>query len=90
MTSLGETNASGHWEAFIKSQIDTGRYSSASEVVRDALRHMEECTPRAKQDLMNIGRYTLKMWGHQQRNISLKAIFKRFDLISDYGYLIDV
>ena len=31
-----------HWERFIKNQIATGRYGSASEVVRDALRHMEE------------------------------------------------
>lgn len=35
--SLGE-----HWEVFIKNEIATGRYGSASEVVRDALRHMEE------------------------------------------------
>lgn len=35
--TLGE-----HWERFIKSQIADGRYGSASEVVRDALRHMEE------------------------------------------------
>lgn len=35
--TLGE-----HWEGFIKSQIIGGRYASASEVVRDALRHMEE------------------------------------------------
>ncbi len=35
--SLGD-----HWEVFIKSQITSGRYGSASEVVRDALRHMEE------------------------------------------------
>lgn len=35
--TLGE-----HWEGFIKSQIIDGRYASASEVVRDALRHMEE------------------------------------------------
>ena len=35
--TLGE-----HWESFIKSQIVDGRYASASEVVRDALRHMEE------------------------------------------------
>lgn len=34
--SLGE-----HWEAFIKSEVSCGRYGSASEVVRDALRHME-------------------------------------------------
>ena len=35
--SLGE-----HWELFIKNEIKSGRYGSASEVVRDALRHMEE------------------------------------------------
>jgi len=35
--SLGE-----HWDVFIKSEIATGRYGSASEVVRDALRHLEE------------------------------------------------
>ena len=35
--SLGE-----HWEVFIKNEVASGRYSSASELVRDALRHMEE------------------------------------------------
>ena len=35
--SLGQ-----HWETFIKNEISTGRYGSASEVVRDALRSMEE------------------------------------------------
>ena len=35
--SLGE-----HWEVFIKNEIASGRYGSASEVVRDALRAMEE------------------------------------------------
>jgi len=35
--TLGE-----HWEAFIKNKITSGSYGSASEVVRDALRHMEE------------------------------------------------
>ena len=31
-----------HFEQFIKTQLESGRYSSASEVVRDALRLMEE------------------------------------------------
>ena len=31
-----------HWETFIKNEISSGRYGSASEVVRDALRTMEE------------------------------------------------
>lgn len=35
--SLGE-----HWEVFIKKEVASGRYGSASEVVRDALRNMEQ------------------------------------------------
>ena len=33
---------SEHWDTFIKREIDSGRYSSASEVVRAALRELED------------------------------------------------
>lgn len=35
-------------------------------------------TPRAQQDLLNIGRYTERTWGKAQRNRYLKNIEARF------------
>ncbi|HCS66320.1 MAG TPA: type II toxin-antitoxin system ParD family antitoxin [Cellvibrio sp.] len=44
--SLGD-----HWEVFIKNEVSSGRYGSASEVVRDALRTLEE--RKQKLDVLN-------------------------------------
>jgi len=35
-------------------------------------------TPRALDDLKNIGQYTERQWGKRQRNTYLKALEKRF------------
>lgn len=31
-----------HWEAFIKEEVESGRYATGSEVIRDGLRALEE------------------------------------------------
>ncbi len=56
--SLGE-----HWEVFLQNEVKTGRYGSASEVVRDALRHMEE-----HQDKLHALRAYLAEGAAQARN----------------------
>jgi len=48
--SLGE-----HWEVFIKNEIASGRYGSASEVVRDALRNLEERKSKLKALRVHLG-----------------------------------
>jgi antitoxin ParD1/3/4 len=35
-------NLTPHFENFVESQIETGRYTNASEVIRDGLRLLEE------------------------------------------------
>ena len=64
--SLGE-----HWDVFIKSEIATGRYGSASEVVRDALRHLEE-----RKDKLNSLRAYLAYGADQA---------KRGEFVEDYS-----
>ncbi len=40
-------------------------------------------TPRAAQDLRNIGRYTLKRWGKEQRDTYLRALDRRFAWLAE-------
>ena len=45
--SLGE-----RWNGFIAAQVEDGRYASASEVVRDALRLMEQKKADSKLEIL--------------------------------------
>lgn len=40
-------------------------------------------TPRVRDDLKNIGRYTERKWGRRQRNNYLKALEKRFGWLAE-------
>lgn len=71
--SLGE-----HWGEFIKNEIASGRYSSASEVVRDDLRAMEERT--SKQEAL---RTHLAEGASQARNGEFVDDFPMDSLIAD-------
>ena len=51
-TSLG---LGEHWETFIKNEISSGRYGSASEVVRDALRNLEDRKSKFDALRMHLG-----------------------------------
>ncbi len=59
--TLGE-----HWEIFIKNEIASGRDGSASEVVRDALRTLEE--RKAKLEAL-----WLPCWGSEDQICPLAA-----------------
>ncbi|WP_257281023.1 MULTISPECIES: type II toxin-antitoxin system RelE/ParE family toxin [unclassified Endozoicomonas] len=40
-------------------------------------------TPRARDDLQNIGSYTLRTWGKNQRNLYLKSIEAHFHWLAE-------
>ncbi len=40
-------------------------------------------TPRARKDLVNIGRYTLEKWGRRQRGAYLRDLDKRFTWLAE-------
>ncbi len=71
--SLGE-----HWEVFIRNEISSGRYGSASEVVRAALRAMEE--RKSKLDAL---RTHLAQGAQQARSEDFADDFSMDALISD-------
>lgn len=67
-----------HWERFIKSEVANGRYGSASEVVRDALRVLE-----ARQIKLEALRAHLSEGAGQSRAHEFVDSFSMDDLIRE-------
>lgn len=44
-------------------------------------------TPRAQEDLKEIGRYTISQWGKKQRDSYLRKLDKRFFWLANNPYL---
>ncbi|MBM4285917.1 MAG: type II toxin-antitoxin system ParD family antitoxin [Deltaproteobacteria bacterium] len=65
-----------HFERFVKEQVESGRYSSASEVIRDALRLLEEREEwRAAQ--LQILREQVQEGVHSGPGVPAEEVFSR-------------
>jgi antitoxin ParD1/3/4 len=67
-----------HFERFIKQQIENGRYASASEVVRDALRLLEE-HEELREAQLRILREQLKEGINSGPGIPADEVFDRLE-----------
>ena len=67
-----------HFEQFIRQQVDTGRYASASELVREALRLLET---RERLREIEIEEYREKIRAGMQSGSSIPAdeVFNRLE-----------
>lgn len=74
--TLGE-----HWEAFIKREVASGRYASASDVVRAALRELEERSQKLEALRAHLAEGEAQAArGEGVRNISTDEIIERAKL----------
>jgi len=67
-----------HFENFIRQQIESGRYSSASEVVRDALRLLEEHEELREAQIKNL-RQQLQESGRSGPGIPADRVLDRLE-----------
>jgi antitoxin ParD1/3/4 len=67
-----------HFENFIRQQIESGRYSSASEVVRDALRLLEEHEELREAQIKDL-RQKIQEGERSGRGIPADRVFDRLE-----------
>ena len=67
-----------HFEKFIRAQIETGRYASASEVIRDSLRLLEN-RERLRQIEIEEYREKVKEGMISGQGIAADAVFDRLE-----------
>ena len=73
--TLGE-----HWEVFIKNEIQSGRYGTASEVVRDALRNLEDKKSKVEALRAHLGQGEAQAKrGEFVKNYSIESIIQGLD-----------
>lgn len=54
MTKTQTLSLGQYWNGFIEREIKIGRYSSASEIIRDALRLLEEREAKSKLECLRM------------------------------------
>jgi antitoxin ParD1/3/4 len=67
-----------HFERFVRKQIESGRYTSASEVVREALRLLEEREKLREAQIKNL-RAQLQQGIDSGLGISADEVFDRLE-----------
>ncbi|MGC3984975.1 MAG: type II toxin-antitoxin system ParD family antitoxin [Pseudorhodoferax sp.] len=67
-----------HFEAFIKEQVRQGRYASASEVVRDGLRVLEE-RAQLRATRLEVLRSAIQEGANSGPGIPADEVFDRLD-----------
>lgn len=67
-----------HFEAFIHQQVNSGRYASASEVVRDALRLLEDQERRRELELQEY-RNRIRAGQDSGPGIPANEVFSRLE-----------
>jgi len=67
-----------HWEAFIRGEVSSGRYGTASEVIRDALRGLEEKKSKLDALKAHLSVGAAQSEGGEYVNQSLEAMLSEF------------